>query len=51
MIISEKQIFELMNIARLVCLEKEITSFFQQKVMYLINDIESQQSEELKTIE
>ncbi len=51
MIISEKQIYELMNIARIVTVQREISITLARKVADLIYDIEKQQSEELKVIE
>ena len=51
MIISEKKIIELMNIARIITLQREISYAFQKKVADLIFEIENQQSNELKVIE
>ena len=52
MIITEKQIWELLNVARYVSLQKEAASdFFKQKIWKLIAEIESQQSEEPREIE
>jgi hypothetical protein len=51
MIISEKQIWELLNIARYVSLQNEAASdMFKQKTWRLISEIECQQSEKLKEI-
>ena len=49
--ISEKQLMELMNIARVITLERNVSFCFQNKVADLILEIENQQSEELKDIE
>lgn len=50
MIISEKQIFELMNVARMATLKKYISPEFVIKIANLIYEIETQQSKELKEI-
>lgn len=47
MIISEKQIFELMNVARIITLQRSISFSMQKKVAELILDIEQQQSDKL----
>lgn len=51
MIISEKQIYELINVARAVSLRIILSESFINEVVYLIYEIEKQQSEELKVIE
>ncbi len=51
MIISEKQIVELMNVARIITLQSKISRSFQMKIADLIDEIEFQQSEELKAVE
>lgn len=49
--ISEKQIMELINIARVITLQREISCTFQKKTSDLIREIENQQSQEIKEIE
>ena len=48
--ISEKQIMQLMNVARIITLQREISHTLQKKTAELIFEIENQQSEELKDI-
>lgn len=50
MIISEKQITLLMSFARWVATDKNAPKQIRDGAIHLISDIETQQSEELKTI-
>lgn len=51
MIISEKQIYELMNLARFITMNHVNSHTIKEKAIQLIYEIENQQSDELKVIE
>lgn len=51
MIINEKQILELLNIARWVCIKSNASPDFVLTVANLIHEIELQQSQELRVVE
>ena len=49
MIISEKQILHLLDLAKFIIFDPSSSNEFKTQVLELVNEIENQQSEELRS--